>query len=56
VPDGLNAASRLFGVLESASVDITFAAPLEPSMDANAAKSWNEGQAKLKHAEKDCGI
>jgi hypothetical protein len=42
--------------LESASLAVTFAAPLESSMDASAAKLWNHGLPSLKGAERDCGI
>jgi hypothetical protein len=55
IPDGRNAASRLFGSLESASLAVTFAA-LESRMDASAAKLWNHGLPSLKRAERDCGI
>jgi hypothetical protein len=56
IPDGRNAAPRLFGSLESASLAVTFAAPLESSMDPSAAKLWNHGLPSLKRAERDCGI
>jgi len=33
-----------------------FAAPLESSMDASAARQWNYGLPSLNRPERDCGI